>query len=140
MGWYVQFSRRLSTHLGAKPPAESDELDLSPVIHSPGPVTWRSDFLIEYWGEHGNAGVNQCYEDIGDCWNNTFVGLRTLSETEDFTYVEFPLENNFQEFYDMKIDTFQLKNAVNDMQPAFKERVQNRLTQLKQCSGSSCSN
>jgi N-acetylglucosamine-6-sulfatase len=102
----------------------------------------RSDFLVSYHGEGASpcGWYYQCPKpDIvhgGDSWNNTYHCVRTISREENSVYCEFVDDENFVEYYDMKDDQWQLTNTqLNQCQ---KRHYQQRLAQLKSCSGETC--
>jgi hypothetical protein len=83
---------------------------------------------------------------VVDSVNNTWACLRTLSTEEDslFCHFFFGYEGrasgvpNFEEFYDMQTDQWQLNNVANALPNATKARLVQRLKQLMACGDGNC--
>jgi len=111
-------------------------------------IKWRTDFLVEYHGEHGyprddgknHTVIDDCFQEFGfihDCPNNTFTGLRVLNQTINLFYGKWV--TGFEEIYDIDQDPYQLINQVNatDANKLIK-LLQLRIQQLKSCRGTTC--
>ncbi|CAH3022659.1 unnamed protein product [Porites evermanni] len=112
-------------------------------------VAWRTDFLIQHYGEGEvkipgcpelSSGVFNCWPNCvcEDAWNNTYSCVRSVSSKEDMMYCEFEDKEAFLELYDVKKDRHQLKNLNKDVPPKFLEAKHRRLVDLATCSGASC--
>jgi hypothetical protein len=96
---------------GADVPSDVDGRSLKSILMGQQmESTWRTDFLIEYFGE-GDPCMVQMDPQVfrHDCHNNTFAGIRSL-KPNNMMYAEFfpndtaPVaidEFNFEEFYDL---------------------------------------
>lgn len=111
---------------------------------------YERDILIEYHGEGGNgndeaciamiddlANLAECGMDWGckcqDAKNNTYACLRSLrTDVEDFLYCQFSDSENSEEFYDLRIDPYQLHNLVGYLGTGSLDR---RLDHLRSCKG-----
>ncbi|XP_065198698.1 N-acetylglucosamine-6-sulfatase-like [Sycon ciliatum] len=77
---------------GGEVPDDMDGRSLRPVLENALCADWRDDFLVEYWGE-GTPCMGTIHATppeqvfLHDCHNNTFVNLRTLSESDDSSYI-----------------------------------------------------
>lgn len=65
--------------------------------------------------------------------NNTYWCLRTINETHNFLYCEFI--TGFITFYDLKIDPYQLRNAIYDLDFVRLEEMRKTLNKLRSCKG-----
>lgn len=112
-------------------------------------VTWRKDMLIEHQGEYLVHGTENCThtEYLNECWpfcicedsyNNTYSCLRTISGKDNYVLCQFSDAANFQEFYNMTADPYQLTNDVSSLDPAYLDDLSNRLIALSVCKGSTC--
>jgi arylsulfatase A-like enzyme len=83
---------------------------------------------------------------VVDSINNTWACLRTLSTAEDSLFCRFFFGyigrasgvHNFEEYYDMRIDPWQLNNTASTMASATKTRLVQRLKQLMTCGDGNC--
>ncbi|KAK6635375.1 hypothetical protein RUM44_000626 [Polyplax serrata] len=82
-------------------------------------------FLLEYHGESGNK-KNPCYNDPNvklceleaackcfDARNNTFMCVRHLSDSGNDVFCQFGDDESFEEYYDLQIDPYQMKNLFD---------------------------
>ncbi|XP_062512865.1 N-acetylglucosamine-6-sulfatase-like isoform X2 [Corticium candelabrum] len=136
---------------GGEIPDDVDGRSLKPILMGQTTKnTWRSDFLVEYWGE-GNpcmghmASKEQVF--LHDCHNNTFVGIRSLKSGDNTLYAEFfandsapvAIDNfNFEEYYDLDKDYWQLHNMIHQVDPNTRTTIRDRLKKFATCSGTSC--
>ena len=105
----------------------------------------RHDLLISYHGEGSKqCGFATCPPDFEgvwwepDSWNNTYNCLRTLGEEEDSIYCRFDDDEQFVEFYDLKLNPYQLSNDYFDLEVWQRQRYEHRLQELLHCKGISC--
>ena len=68
-----------------------------------------------------------------DVLNNTYTCVRSLDATFDLTYCEW--ETGETEFYNVKADPWNLENRVDDLYPAGRRLLHDRLAYLRECSG-----
>ncbi|XP_065835634.1 N-acetylglucosamine-6-sulfatase-like [Oscarella lobularis] len=134
---------------GAAIPEDVDGQSLKNVLMNEQKADeWRSDFLVEYFGE-GTPCMVQMDPQVfrHDCKNNTFVAIRSLETGNNTLYAEFfptddaPVDlstSNFQEFYDIDKDLWQTKNSVKELDPKIQAMMKDRLKKFIACSGKSC--
>jgi arylsulfatase A-like enzyme len=103
------------------PAPELDGRSLAPLFTGQ-PADWRSDFLIEYWTNHGDE----------DSAIPSWTGLRTT----DATYVEYTTGD--VELYDDAGDPYQLESLHGRRFASRKETLANRLAGLRSCRAASC--
>ncbi|KAH8340197.1 hypothetical protein KR067_013244, partial [Drosophila pandora] len=117
------------------------------------PLVERS-LLIEYWGEGNFRTYNpKCpgsYRDrlaectleadchCQDAWNNTYACIREVRYELNRIYCEFRDNENFQEAYDLDLDSYQMTNGVYDLLPIDRALLGLRLNNLTRCSGQEC--
>jgi N-acetylglucosamine-6-sulfatase len=138
---------------GVDVPEGVDGMSLKNLVTGQKEPNWREDFLVEYYGEGlprvGCIVVDKHWGEQyhRDCHNNTFLVLRTLSSSEDSSYSLYfendafpcPIDNhNFEEYYDLKQDNWQLKNEYDKLDPSIKAKKVARIKELYNCSGKSC--
>ena len=106
---------------------------------------WRTDFLVDYHGEgQPPCGLQKCPPPkpgtwhMIEGWNNTYTCLRTLSDSENSIYCEFADTENFVEFYDIAADPWQLHNVAKQLAPVLRDRLKERLQELRACAGTTC--
>lgn len=105
-------------------------------------------FLVEYHGESGNGndprcpntfGLAECSFDWGckcqDSGNNTYLCLRSLSETQDSLFCQFSDDSSWQEFYDLLRDPYQLHNLAKQQERPAHHSL---LSRLSRCKGQNC--
>lgn len=141
---------------GGKAPESMDGRSILPLLkadgessHKGGNANWRSDFLVQHFGEGDlkiggcpqlSPGVSCCWPNCvcEDAWNNTYSCVRSLSSSEDMMYCEFNDKEAFVELYDIKKDPDQLTNIVKKVAPKFLAKKHSRLVDLATCAGDSC--
>jgi arylsulfatase A-like enzyme len=101
---------------GAPIPDSVDGRSLAPFLRGSPPSSWRSDVLIENWGD------------------NPSLALRTRNQAY------FHLDTEEFELYDMKQDPYQLENLYRRADPALLESLEKRVQALGACRGASCRN
>lgn len=70
--------------------------------------------------------------------NNTYWCLRIIDEEENALYCEFI--SGFASYYNMRVDPYQLRNAIHDLSYVVIRRLHRQLEKLMQCQGTqSCS-
>jgi N-acetylglucosamine-6-sulfatase len=103
----------LSDAADITPPNFVDGRSFLPLVQGSS-IPWRQSYLL---GAGGDAG---------------FAGIRT----DRYTYVEY--FSGEGEFYDRRVDPYQLDNTYPTMDPTLKATLHDRLLALKDCSGSEC--
>ncbi len=105
----------------------------------------RRDLLITYNGEGQNpCGMSECpfpWDDVlwmPDSFNNTYNCVRTIDTIEDSIFCQFMDEEDFVEFYDLKVNPDQLQNDIAMLNAVQRQRYQQRLQKLLQCQGPTC--
>ncbi len=68
-----------------------------------------------------------------DVLNNTYTCVRSLDATFDLMYCEW--ETGETEYYNVRLDPWNLENRINELHPAGQQLFHNRLTYLQKCSG-----
>ena len=109
-----------------------------------GAAGWRQAYLIEYIATQENA-KSQPGGHVIDNGNNTFRGLRLISQGQNLAYFEFtdlPDWNwtavDFHELFDLTLDPYQLRNIYNESEPGLRQQLALQLRQAYACSGMSC--
>ena len=108
------------------------------------------DFLIEYEGEGNHLRIDAacsewdtgdfytCYEEFGcrciDVKNNSYTCLRS----RDSIFCQFRDNENFEEFYELKSDPLQLRNAASSLDRDKRRELNEQLLRLSKCRGSNC--
>lgn len=97
-------------------PDSVDGRSLAPLLRAgpPGLDQWRSDFLVEHFGE----------------------GVSSALRTPDVLYAE--LESGEREFYDMRKDPYQVDSQHRKVDPSVLEPFSHRIAVLAQCRGAGC--
>lgn len=127
---------------GATLGVPSDGRSLLPLWQTAGPVPWRTGMLIEHWQPPPAAQLDSRLAlEPPDPFD---LQLRELNlenpdyraiRTTDYKYLARP---GTYELYDLVNDPYEIYNQYNDATPAFKTALQNWLTALYACAGSSC--
>jgi len=117
-----------------------------------GPEISQRRFLVEYTGEGGEGVSDACSQwntgDFSYCLpefdckchdtkNNTYTCLRRIESDRNTMFCSFEDDENFEEYYDLDIDPYQLDNLA----PALHDDIQedrDLLADLRQCSGVAC--
>ena len=100
---------------GVKPPVEVRGKSLVPLFRGKATAV-RPDFYCEYYEEAGFPRIP------------TWHAVRT----DRYKYIEYPVNADWSELYDLKADPFELKNLVADPVLAKeKKKLQLRLAQLR---------
>jgi len=130
---------------------------------------WRKAYLVEYWSlgsvARGAPTSPECNPDEGTCLpqctchihledgpGNTYIALRVINGTENWTYAEFyadanetkfsPASISFFELYDLNTDPYQLLNVYNATlaaNPTFVNQLQVYLHDQYGCTHQGCS-
>jgi len=134
---------------GGEVPSDMDGTSLVPLLSARGAKHWRSMFLVEYRGEgypgpvpgcpqYTSGGVANCNSDCicQDASNNTYNCLRKIRHTQNYIYCAFKDNQNFEEYYDLNTDPWELHNtAENEVDlTSYRELLNERLG----CSGVLC--
>jgi len=114
----------------------------------------QREFLVEYSGEGGEGVDKDCPQWQGgdfswckveldckcqDTRNNTYTCLRSFNnEAGPSMFCQFEDDENFEEFYNLESDPFQLENLVSvvDEETLMERRL--ALSELSSCLGASC--
>ncbi|KAB7507688.1 N-acetylglucosamine-6-sulfatase, partial [Armadillidium nasatum] len=126
------------------------------LLNSANPTVNISErsLLIEHSGEGSDSPIQGCeYLGTGlahclpeldckcqDSYNNTYSCVRTLGVEKNEIYCKWNNNDNFEEYYDLNIDPYQITNSVDDLTEDERSILQQKLTSLIECSGSSCQN
>ena len=145
---HIDLAPTIAALAGTVPPpaADVDGASLTPLLFAKSTaeeetavLPWRTDMLFEFWCG-GNAASTPprggyCHHIICS-YNNTYAGI--LTET-GLKLVQFEDDVNFVEFYDLKKDPHELRNAAGDPGVAGDVvRLQKRLKELRNCAGAAC--
>jgi N-acetylglucosamine-6-sulfatase len=103
----------LSDAADITPPSFIDGRSFLPLARGSS-IPWRQSYLLGAGGEAGFAGIR----------------------TDRYTYVEY--FSGEGEFYDRKVDPYQLVNTYPTMDAELKTALHDRLLALKKCRGSEC--
>ncbi|XP_069133680.1 N-acetylglucosamine-6-sulfatase-like [Argopecten irradians] len=137
-----------------QPPSDMDGLSLLSRLRSNTPTNAqdRNYILIEHHGEHTDIipGCPQYdYQNMGNClsacvcedsMNNTYSCIVGGEEGQFYKYCQLEDDEDFEEFYDLKLDPNELRNLapVIKNNASFYNHVTRTLSHLVQCGGSSC--
>ena len=90
----------------------------------------------------GCFDLTQSHSDVA---NNTFIGLRIINSTHDWTYAEYTDVRDwsfdkvyFRELYDVRADPFQLRNIWPTASAATQAELHALLRREFACKGASC--
>lgn len=127
----------------------ADDLDGLSLL---GRVEEERRFLVEYSGEGGEGVDKGCPQwntgefswckvefdcKCQDTFNNTYTCLRSFSNGGESMYCKFEDNEDFEEFYDLTEDPYQLDNLA----PLLGEELEEQrvlMAELAKCSGQSC--
>jgi N-acetylglucosamine-6-sulfatase len=114
-------------------------------------VEWRTDFMVDYHGQGGKCGVQQCPAPkhpnfhVIDSKNNTYACVRTLvlgssasSSMDDSMYCEFADDEHFIEYYEHDTDPWQLTNKAKTASSDVMAKLKTRLAAFRTCKGLGC--
>eukprot|EP00936_MAST-01D_sp_MAST-1D-sp1_P001392 g1392.t1 len=113
---------------------------------SPVGGTWRTDFMVSYFGQGKPAcGLQTCPPPsaanfhVNDAYNNTYACVRSGFDggPADTMYCEFADDENFIEYYEHDNDPWQLKNLW-PAQEAKLAPLKAKLQAFRQCKGAAC--
>jgi len=145
---------------GAETPSFVDGRSLQPLLTDDPtpPEDWRKRFLIEGVAERGSAPsppfLNESEvtplltgDTLPNDWRRTSAASAQLSEewgrpwmkavrTENYLYVEY--KTGEHELYDLEEDPYQLHNEYASAPPELKQRLEEQLDALRQCSEEEC--
>jgi len=107
--------------------------------------TWRDAWLVEYLATEPDVKYDN-FGHVVDNSNNTFRGLRLVSEGRDLAYFEFTddykdwdfVQPSFHELYDVKEDPYQTRNIYKQASTELKAELAKRLIEQTKCAGDSC--
>jgi N-acetylglucosamine-6-sulfatase len=136
---------------GAAPDAGMDGKSMMPLLDAysrpavGARASWRGAFLIEYIATQEYA-KEDAFGHVIDAGNNTFRGLRVISELEDLAYFEFTdcvrdwgwQDIQFHELFNLTVDPQQMHNIWNQTEPALQQELALRLRTQYSCSGATC--
>lgn len=143
-----------------------DGQSLLPLLKAGAKAPASRSFLVEYHGESAPAPSSGVCKDAWGpglaCWqegteklapgpfaggalcscqdstNNTYACVRTLDAASDSIYCEFADTVHTIEYYDLRVDPWQMRNAASELPEAQREQLASRLEQLRGCAGESC--
>lgn len=111
---------------------------------------FRTDLLVEHYGEHG-ADVAGCpqYQGQGmfncdpncvceDSWNNTFSCIRADRPPYVYKYCVMKDNVNFVEVYELTGDHYEFENIADTADPTVLASLKADLVKLETCAGTSC--
>ncbi|MCL4134637.1 UNVERIFIED_CONTAM: hypothetical protein GTU68_001091 [Idotea baltica] len=117
-------------------------------------VSSERTILIEHTGE-GSQDVNSGCEYLGtglayclpeldckcqDALNNTYSCLRTLGNGKNEKFCKWNDDEQFEEYYDIGSDPYELNNEVNNLNNSYYDNLENSLNYMVNCSGNECLN
>lgn len=131
----------------------SETTRLSPPYHfgNSKNISVRKTLLVEHRGEGSNInkGCEYLGPNLGDCHpefdckcsdskNNTYSCLRHVSDVENFVFCSWEDDEQFEEYYNLGSDFYQLNNTVNYISHDRRKKLNITLYNLKKCRGSHC--
>ena len=116
---------------GVTPPSTVDGHGLAGVLHGNVPLDWRDSVLIEHHHPDTPNG-DPDRQTLSSGNPPSYEALRT----ENWLYVEYV--DGEREWYDLTSDPDQLDNRYDDLDPAGKRTLHERLLELESCSGAGC--
>lgn len=119
----VDFAPTVLDLIGAEVPAFMDGESYAPLLEETPPGRWRDAVLIESWGETMNVG-------------QVIRGRYEAVRTADYLYAEW--ETGDREFYDYRLDPYELENAYEAMDPDLRDGLAATLDSLRHCAGREC--
>ncbi|KAB7507689.1 Extracellular sulfatase Sulf-1 [Armadillidium nasatum] len=142
---------------GLEAPQNMDGVSFkSYLLNSANPTVNISErtLLIEHSGEGSEnptqdceylgTGMIYCVPDLDckcqDAFNNTYNCVRTLGMERNEIYCIWNDYDNFEEYYDLNTDPYQITNSAGDLTDNERSTLQQKLASLIGCSGSSCQN
>jgi len=104
------------------------------------PKQWHNTLLIEYSSIH----VQETTEGhIYDCYNNSFIAIRTINSTNNLLYAEFTQVEDWQwekpyfyELYDLNKDPWQTNNLYSGTSNPIQQQLHTQLHSYFHCKGS----
>ncbi|XP_076471458.1 N-acetylglucosamine-6-sulfatase-like [Babylonia areolata] len=140
---------------GRQVPSYMDGKSLIPVLttaphNNKTAPTFRSEFLVEHYGEHGfiitgcpqyrGQGLFNCDPNCvcEDSWNNTYTCVRSDRPPHVYKYCAMKDDVNFVEVYELTGDHYELENLVSKADPSLLASLKDDLKRLEACSGASC--
>jgi arylsulfatase A-like enzyme len=100
---------------GITPPARMDGQSLVPLLAG-ARVSWREDFVIEYWDEAQSLGVPIVENRIAQVPVPSYRGIRSV----DWKYIEYA-DTGEAELYNLPADPYELNNLAGD--PAYSDTL-----------------
>jgi arylsulfatase A-like enzyme len=114
-----------------RPPAEVDGHALLSLFRGVVPPNWRNAVLVEH--HHPETATGDPDHQAQSSGNPpSYEAMRTPTEL----YVEYVTGE--REWYDLAIDPNELDNRYNELTPAMKQGLHDRLIELENCRGSGC--
>ena len=110
-------------------------------------------FLVEYSGEGGEGVDKACSQwntgefswckveldcKCQDTYNNTYTCLRSFTSTGQSLFCQFADNEQFEEYYDLDTDPWQLSNLAMTMEDEERDQQRFMLLDLAECKGQEC--
>ncbi|CAL4103343.1 unnamed protein product, partial [Meganyctiphanes norvegica] len=110
-------------------------------------------FLVEHFGLGAGKGENPGCENVPaglvgckpsldckckDSFNSTYACIRQISISTDNVFCNWYVGEEFQEYYDLQKDPFQLNNTVKTLSTEAHHGLLHHLETLQNCAGDSC--
>ncbi|PVD33227.1 hypothetical protein C0Q70_04478 [Pomacea canaliculata] len=113
---------------------------------------FRSDILVEHYGEHSDAfpdcpqdngqGLFGCSSEVEcvcqDSWNNTYSCVRSDRLSKVYKYCIVEETEEFVEVYELTGDHYEFENLAQTADPTLLTSLKNDLQRLLGCKGASC--
>ncbi|MCA1731775.1 MAG: sulfatase, partial [Actinobacteria bacterium] len=117
----TDFAPTFAELAGASSPP-TDGRSLVPLLLGEDPPSWRSAFLLEWYGERNPKRRNPPpYEAI---------------RTENYKYVEY--DSGDKELYDLQTDPYELNNTYDSADPSLVANLKTQLDSLGSCKSGEC--
>jgi len=131
------YTGNLSTQMDGKSFASY----LNATSTTPPQAQWRDTLLIEYSSIHNQTTTEG---HIFDCFNNSFIAIRTINSTNNLLYAEFVQVEDWQfekpyfyELFDLNKDPFQTTNLYSSTSAPIQQQLHSQLHSYFHCKGSS---
>lgn len=119
---------------GADVPAFVDGRSLLRLLHGEAVSSWRTAVLYE----QGAPGVKSPVEGILAAGRNAAGLAPRLRAIRGLAYIYIEYSTGEREYYDLRVDPYQLNNAVDDLPPDVRAYFSERVAELSNCRESAC--